>query len=208
MLLGLAAIGAAIWWFFFRPRAGFKNSIVTSVPRTFIVFDFETTGLSATTDQIIEIGAIRVNQGSNEHQTFQSLVKSDRPIGAETTRLTGITQTMLDESGKDISEILPEFREFVGDSLMVAFNAPFDRSFLIAACKKAQLPMFPNKMDCALKRVRKAYPGLKSYRLTDLAKVGKLTLEGQHRALGDSQRAMIVYLSAMKALEKPTKQNS
>jgi DNA polymerase III epsilon subunit family exonuclease len=201
-LLGLVIIAIAVWWFFFRSAKKAKTSIVKSVPATFIVFDFETTGLSAATDQIIEIGAIRVNQGSNEHQTFQSFVKPDRPISAETTRLTGITQAMIDESGREISELLPDFREFVGDHLMVAFNSSFDRSFLAAACKKAQLPMFPNKMDCALKKARQAFPGLKSYRLIDLAKKGKLTLEGQHRALGDSQRAMIVYLSAMKAMDQ------
>lgn len=199
-LFGLAIIGVAVWWFFFRRRPDAKNSIVMSVPMTFIVFDFETTGLSPATEQIIEIGAIRVNQGSSEHQTFQSLVKPDRPISADTTRLTGITQAMIDESGKDLAEILPQFREFVGDHLMVAFNTPFDRSFLTAACKKTQVPMFSNKMDCALKKARQAFPDLKSYRLIDLAKAGKLSLDDQHRALGDSQRAMIVYLSSMKVL--------
>jgi DNA polymerase III subunit epsilon len=204
-LIGLLMLGGVIWWFFFRPRTKAKNAIVKSVPTTFIVFDFETTGLSAQTNEIIEIGAIRVNQGTTEHQTFQSLVKPSTRISAKTTKLTGITQAMIDDDARELSEILPAFREFVGDSLMVAFNAQFDRSFLVAACEKIQLPMFSNKIDCALKKARQGFPGLDSYRLSDLAKMGNLTMEGQHRALSDSQRAMTVYLASMNAIEKRKK---
>lgn len=168
------------------------------LPEQFVVFDLETTGLKPDLHEIIEIGAIRVNRDSDNHDTFQSLVKPTKKIPKRITEITGITQAMVDKDGEDLEVILPQFLDFIGDLPLVTYNADFDMSFLKAAIDKTQARKGPlkNRVSCALKMARRAWPGLKSYKLPDLAKKGNLSDEGEHRALGDCKRATIVYAAA------------
>ena len=157
------------------------------LPDEFVVFDLETTGLSATTDEIIEIGAIRVARNTESHLTFQSLVRPSREVSAGITRLTGITQGMLNAQGRPVSEVLPLFLEFVGDCPLVAFNAPFDMGFLRQAAKRCGLS-FINPHTCALQRSRKAWPELPGHKLVDLARLHSIQTIDSHRALARGLR--------------------
>jgi DNA polymerase III epsilon subunit family exonuclease len=167
------------------------------LPERFVVFDFETTGLNPDTHEIIEIGAIRVNRDSDNHDTFQALVKPTKKIPKKITEITGITQDLVEKEGEPLEALLPQFLEFIGGFPLVSYNAEFDMAFLAAAISKTQSDkQINNPVSCALKMARRAWPGLKSYRLPDLAKIGKLPDEDNHRALGDCKRTMIVYTSA------------
>lgn len=167
------------------------------LPEQFIVFDLETTGLKPEQHEIIEFGAIRVNRESKHHETFQALVKPKKKIPKKITELTGITQEMVDREGEPLKSTLPEFLKFVGDLPLVSFNSEFDIAFLEAALAQCEPEArITNRVSCALKMARRAWPGRKSYRLVDLAKDGGISLEGSHRALGDCQRALLVYTSA------------
>jgi DNA polymerase-3 subunit epsilon len=169
------------------------------LPERFVVFDLETTGLDAKNDEIIEIGAIRVNRDSTLHETFATLIKTGNGIPKTIQRLTGITPAMLDAEGEPLASALQEFRDFIGDLPVVSFNAEFDIGFLAAAGRKHGIA-FANNVSCALIMSRRAWPGRKSYRLTDLAEDGKLSADGTHRALADCQRALIVYAAAASEL--------
>ncbi len=172
------------------------------VPGEFVVLDLETTGLSPETNEIIEIGAIRVNRKSDRHPTFQSLVKPGERLPAKIIQLTGITQAMVDSEGLPPSVVLAQLKEFVGDLPIVTFNAAFDMGFIWKAAKRHEVPM-NNRYACALKLARRAYPGLSSYRLADLAKIGKLSDKHTHRALGDCMRTAPIFMaSVMKIGEK------
>lgn len=116
------------------------------------------------------------------------------------TDLTGITQQMIEADGQPLDRALREFAEFVGDLRLVTFNAEFDMAFLNAATSKMGMASFRNPISCALKMSRRAWPGRKSYRLSELSKDGNLSAEGTHRALGDCQRALIVYSAAASKL--------
>ena len=105
---------------------------------TFIVFDLETTGLSPISDEIIEIGAVKLQNGKIV-DTFSEFVNPGRPIPANIVELTGITDAMV-ESAPDITQILPRFLEFSQDGVMVAHNASFDMSFLREACRRQHFP--------------------------------------------------------------------
>jgi DNA polymerase-3 subunit epsilon len=172
------------------------------LPVRFVVFDLETTGLDVKKHHIIEIGAIRVNRDSTVHDTFQSLVKPGRRISKNIERLTGITQAMLDADGEPVASALQGFRDFIGDLPLVSFNAEFDMAFLAAAGQKHGFA-FANHVSCALTMSRRAWPGRRSYRLADLARDGKLSDEGTHRALEDCRRTMIVYGAAASQLQRP-----
>jgi len=169
------------------------------LPQHFVVLDLETTGLNPERSEIIEFGAIRVTLNSQTHATFQTLVKPLRRIPARITEITGITQDMVDREGLQLEDALRQFVEFIGDLPLVTFNAEFDIGFLHAAARQHGLAI-PNRYTCALKRARRAWPGLSSYRLADLAKLGNLSGEDTHRALGDCSRALIIFTSATSTL--------
>ncbi|DAB30571.1 MAG TPA: DNA polymerase III subunit epsilon [Sulfurimonas sp. UBA12504] len=172
------------------------------LPEHFVVFDLETTGLKPDTHEIIEFGAIRVNLNSDKHDTFQALVLPRKKIPKKITEITGITQEMVGKNGDSLETTLPQFIEFIGDFPLVSFNAEFDMAFLTNAIQKTQASgLANNHVSCALKMARRAWPGRKSYRLTDLAKDGGLSAKGTHRALDDCKRTLIVYTAAATILK-------
>jgi DNA polymerase-3 subunit epsilon len=200
MIWILLIIGAAIFgYLFFKNRDAAPKVSLDHLPERFIVLDLETTGLDANKHEIIEIGAIRVNRTSIHHETFQALLKPTRKVPKRITDLTGITQEMVDAGGEPPEKVLREFLNFIGDLHLVTFNADFDMAFLYATASRHQLEV-NNKFSCALKMARRAWPGRKSYRLADLARDGNLSDEGTHRALGDCQRALLVYTAAASKL--------
>lgn len=99
--------------------------------REFIFFDFETTGLSPRTDRVIEIAALRVGQGGAVLGSFESLIRIDRHLPPFITKLTGISDKML-VNQRAASIVFPEFFEFIGNSVVVSYNIPFDMGFLRA----------------------------------------------------------------------------
>ena len=101
---------------------------------TYVVFDIETTGFSAVTDRIIEIGAVKVEDGKITDK-FSTFVNPKRPIPFRITELTSITDEMVIDS-PDIETILPQFIEFIGDAVLVAHNASFDVGFIEQNCKR------------------------------------------------------------------------
>lgn len=200
-LLGALVI-AAICWFFLRRSTGGKQEISTEhLPEAFVVLDLETTGLDASRHEIIEVGAIRYRKGSTTHDTYQSLIKPARNVPRRITEITGITQAMLEHEGKQPGIVLREFAEFVGDLRLVTFNAEFDMAFLHAAYDKEALPRLKNKVSCALKMARRAWPRRKGYRLSDLASDGDIADGQAHRALEDARRALIIYAAAVSRLK-------
>jgi len=184
-------------------RAFSSKPDLSVLPPQFIVLDLETTGLKPDQHEIIEIGAIRVHRDSNKHDTFQALVKPSQKVPAKITELTGITQAMIDADGGEPATALRDLHSFVGDHRIVTFNAEFDMGFLHQAAARHGL-RFSNDVSCALKMARRAWPGRKSYRLTDLARDGNLALNDEHRALGDCQRALHIYAAAASKLRSPT----
>ena len=169
------------------------------LPPKFVVFDLETTGLDERKDQIIEIGAIRVNRDNDVHDTFQTLVKPTRKIPRAITRLNGISQEMVDREGMPSELAVREFVNFIQDLPLVSFNAEFDMPFLQRLASQHGIVLH-NSVSCALRTARLAWPGRTSYRLADLARDGGLLQDNTHRALADCRRALIVYTSAASVL--------
>ena len=173
---------------------------LSSVPQKFVVFDLETTGLDPTRHEIIEIGAIRVNRDSDVHDTFESLVRPIKRIPKRITQINGISQDMVDHEGEPLETVLRDFAEFIKDLPLVSFNADFDMAFLRNSARQHNI-VIRNRVSCALKMARRAWPGRNSYRLRDLAKDGGLSDGDTHRALGDCRRTVIVYTAAASRLK-------
>ena len=196
MLVLWLIVLAILAFIIYRARERLRErATIAHLPQTFVVFDLETTGLDCETHEIIEIGAIRVLRDSTNHVTYQALVKPTKKIPALITKKTGITQAMTESEGVPLDQAVREFIEFIGDSRLVAFNAAFDMGFIKRAASQQGL-VLENEVSCALKMARRAFPGRNSYRLDDLSADGNLGTDGAHRALKDSERALIVYASA------------
>ncbi len=196
-LIILAAIG---YWLYSGSRASASAPIdISHLPDQFVVFDLETTGLDASKHQIIEIGAIRVNRSSDTHDTYQNLVRAKRKLPKKIVELTGITDELLKSDGVPLEDALNAFADFLGDLRLVSFNADFDLAFLHNAATEHGLE-FRNPTSCALKMARRAWPKRASFRLNDLARDGNLSMSNQHRALGDCERALHVYIAAASKL--------
>jgi DNA polymerase III epsilon subunit family exonuclease len=158
-----------------------------------VVLDFETTGLSAYSHNILEVAAIRVMPGQDTCHYYQALVKQDRRLPKKITEITGITDDMA-ASGVDPAEAVEGLLGFVGQDPIVAYNAVFDIGFLNAACEKHITAKFKRGgHSCALKLARRTWDWLPNHRLGTVASHLKLDLSGQHRALDDARRAAEVY---------------
>ncbi len=154
----------------------------------FTVVDLETTGGRAGPGTIIEIGAYRM-VGRRLTESFSTLV---RPNGGVVPRfitgLTSITTEMVREA-PPIEDVLPGFREFMGERVMVAHNAAFDFGFLDFEYRRIFGIGLANPVLCTLKMSRRFMPSLKRRRLDLLAEHFGLSLEGRHRGIGDARMA-------------------
>lgn len=152
---------------------------------TFCVVDLETTGGSAVTDRITEVGAVRV-RGGECLGTLQTFVNPGCAIPPSITVLTGITEAMVVEA-PPIDAVLPTLLEFIGDAVVVGHNVRFDVGFLDAALQRSGRDRLTNRRvdTCALARrlVRDEVPNC---RLGTLAGRFGLPHQPSHRALDDA----------------------
>jgi len=195
MLWLMFIIVAAIVAYFLLRNKSQKNADISLLPEQFVVVDIETTGLEPEKHEIIEICAIKVNRDSKVHTTFSALVKPEKKASKKITELTGITNEMLESEGEKLESAMTEFLNFVGDLRLVYYNAPFDHTFLTNAANLIEKKI-ENPVSCALDMSRRAWPELKSYKLANLAAMGGLNTNGNHRALKDCELTMTVYAAA------------
>jgi DNA polymerase III subunit epsilon len=154
---------------------------------SFTVVDLETTGGRAGPGAIIEIGAWKM-AGRRLLESYQTLVRPHRAIPHFITGLTSISNEMV-RAAPRIDEVLPAFRAFLGDSVMVAHNAAFDFSFLDFEFRRIFGIGLNNPVLCTLRMARRFMPSLKRKRLDALAEHFGLSTEGRHRGLGDARMA-------------------
>ena len=150
----------------------------------YVVFDIETTGFSPVTNRIIEIGAVKVENGQITDR-FSAFVNPQVPIPFEIEKLTGISDSMVIDADT-IEVILPRFLEFVGDAALVAHNASFDVGFIKENAKRQNIPFELTYVD-TVGIARTLLTGQAKYTLDAVAKTLKISLENHHRAVDDAE---------------------
>jgi len=160
-----------------------KENILEAFPEGVVIFDLETTGLSALINNILEIGAIKVTPEGLT--TFKTLVNPEVEIPASNTAIHGITGDMVKDSPK-IKEVLPKFMNFVGDLPLVAHNAQFDLGFITYDLHMLGLPFGNSDVYCTIRLSRLVFKDFPSHRLGNLAKQLNIPLERAHRAEDDA----------------------
>ncbi len=159
---------------------------------TFVVVDLETDGGSPEGAGITEIGAVKVRGGEVVGE-FQTLVRLGRPLPPFIRALTGITDDML-RGAPPLEAAVPSFLEFARGTVLVAHNAPYDVSFLKAACSRMGIPWpDPPVVDTArLARHVLTRDEVPNCKLGTLARHFRAGVTPNHRALSDARATVDV----------------
>lgn len=162
-----------------------------SLDGTFICFDIETTGLSARKDKITEIGAVKVVNGEVVDE-FSTFANPEMPIPARITELTGITDAMVKDAPSQ-SEAVKAFLDFADGGILVAHNAPFDTSFIRAACENMSVPYNYTSIDTVV-ICRSILNDIKNCKLDTVAKYLRLGDFNHHRATDDARMLSAIFI--------------
>ncbi|RLL45348.1 PolC-type DNA polymerase III [Oceanobacillus piezotolerans] len=152
---------------------------------SYVVFDVETTGLSAVYDTIIELAAVRIEKGEIVDR-FERFANPHHPLSDTTIELTGITDEMVKDA-PEVEEVLKDFHKWMGDSILVAHNASFDMGFLNQGLKRIGYEKANNPVIDTLELARFLFPELKNHRLNTLCKKLDIELTQHHRAIYDAE---------------------
>ena len=160
-----------------------ENEKGQSLDDSYVVFDLETTGLSAVNHRIIEIGAVKVEEGRITER-FSTFVNPREPIPFEIEQLTGISDEMVIDAPA-IEEVLPEFLKFCGGCVLIAHNASFDAGFIEENCRRLGIETdFTVGDTVAMARI--LLPSLSKFKLDHVAKALGIPLDHHHRAVDDA----------------------
>lgn len=176
-----------------------KGKSLIEIPNKYIAFDIETTGLDPMYDEIIEIGAIKIEDGK-EIETFSTLIKPEYEIDEFITELTGITNEMVMDAPK-INEVLPKFMDFIKDSVILGHNVNFDINFIYDNLINEDMHPITNDFVDTLRLSRRLLPELKHHRLSDLANYYNIDSTGSHRSLTDVRITIDIFKNLEKLVE-------
>ncbi len=165
----------------------------------FVVLDVETTGLNTATDEIIEIGAVRIENG-REVGEFSQLINPGRPLPDKIVEITGITTAMLRDQ-PTLEQVAPDFAKFIEGAALAAHNASFDMAFIKRMLSRIGLGFDYPVLD-TLTLARNLYPQSKNHKLGTLCKLLDISLVNAHRAVHDARATSLMMLKSFENLEK------
>ena len=166
---------------------------------TYVVFDVETTGLSAVYNKLIQVAASKMHKG-NVIEQFDEFIDPGHPLSEFTTQLTGITDDMV-RGSKPLEQVLKEFQAFCQGSILVAHNATFDVGFMNMNYQRHHLPVIKQPVIDTLEFARNLYPEFKRHGLGPLTKRFQVSLESHHLANFDAEatgRLLFIFLNDAK----------
>ena len=176
-----------------------ENPKGQSFSDSYVVFDIETTGFSPEKNRIIEIGAVKVEDGKITDK-FSTFINPDVPIPFDIEQLTGINDSMVLDAPR-IDIVLPQFLEFCRGCAMVAHNAAFDIGFITYNAHSLGLEFSPTVLD-TVALARLLLPNLNRFKLDTVAKAVGVSLENHHRAVDDAGATAEIFVEFVKMLRE------
>jgi DNA polymerase III epsilon subunit family exonuclease len=155
---------------------------------TVVALDLEATNGNPKTEDIIEIGAVKLSVTGREE--FQSFVKPERPLMPFVSKLTGITSDML-EDAPPVDEAVERFRVFLGDATLVVQNASFDIALLTREFGKLSYKLHNSVVD-TVNLAQAALPGKRKRGLDTLGRLYNVPQGQRHRALDDAKITLAI----------------
>ncbi|WP_371863474.1 PolC-type DNA polymerase III [Lacticaseibacillus zhaodongensis] len=167
------------------PVAYRNDADVPLADQTYVVFDTETTGLSAVYDKVIELAAVKMKDGA-VIDSFEEMINPGFALSDFTMNLTHITNEMVQNGGTE-EQVFTKFAEFSKDCILVGHNVTFDIGFLNAAHDRLKLPEITQPVIDTLELSRALHPEIKNHKLDSLTKRYNISLENHHRANADAE---------------------
>lgn len=159
--------------------------------KAMVFLDLETTGLDPLNDQIIEIGAIKIEQGQTVE--FHCLVQTDHTVSPAVTELTGISQEML-RAGTPLSDSMHALRDFIDGVTLIGYNISFDIRFINAAFSKFNIDRIQNTVIDLISICKKKNSFQANYKFETSLKEYQITNTVPHRALEDARLMHQLYM--------------
>ncbi|HZL72732.1 MAG TPA: 3'-5' exonuclease [Planctomycetota bacterium] len=167
----------------------------------FAVLDVETTGLSHEQGhRVCEVGVIKLRAGK-EIDRYHTLVHPGMPVPEEAQRIHKITDEMLKEA-PPFGQVSRKLREFLAGTVMIAQNARFDLGFINSEFIRSGLGKLAIPVVDTITLARRVRPGLSGYSLDRLAHHFQITVDTRHRAMGDCEVTVQVFLECLKTLRQ------
>lgn len=163
----------------------------------YVVLDLETTGLDYDNDRIIEVGLLKM-KGDEIVDQFQCFVQGGRSLPEAVTKLTGITNEMVETEGIKEEAAFEKIQDFVGNDLVVGYNVQFDMNFIQRLGERAGKSMTIKKTRDVLQLARRKIEDLENYQLKTVAEYFSLDTGNVHRALPDCELTYRIYLELNK----------
>lgn len=160
-----------------------KGKSLLSIESEYVCIDLETTGLSPEFDSIIEISAVKVVRGEIVDK-YTSLINPKCHISKFISQLTGITDDLVKDA-PTIDEVLPEYLNFIGNSIIIGHNVNFDVNFIYDKSERITKKYFSNNFIDTMRLSKLLIKSLEHYRLKDIADVLNVEYTNAHRSLSD-----------------------
>lgn len=188
----------------FLPRPVFEREDLLQANLTdlnYVIVDTETTGLQLSQgDKVISISAVRIQRGRVQNTgIFNTLVNPGRPIPAESTEIHKIDDSMV-TGAPAMSDAYGQFVEYLGDSVLVAHNAAFDKKCLDMAADEAGLPRINNPVLDTIFLSYALHQEIEGHSLEAIAERMGITIEGRHTSLGDARATAHIFLGLLALL--------
>ncbi|MGL5576947.1 MAG: 3'-5' exonuclease [Sarcina sp.] len=180
------------------------NTYDNSINGDIIVFDVESTGTDVTSDEIIQIAAIKLNNKGEVIDTYERFIKPDKSVGAS-AKVHGFTDEYLSEYGLDKIEVLKEFREYTKNKLVVGHNVQYDINIFTSELNRYDIgePMFKGFYD-TLDIYRRFHPLEKHHKLEYLSEKFKTKHKPSHNAMDDITATAELLVKAIEEKIRPT----
>lgn len=188
----------------FLPRPVFEREALLQAyleDLDYVVVDTETTGLQLSEgDKVISISAVRIRGGRVQNTgIFNTLVNPGRPIPPESTEIHHLDDAMVADA-PTMNEVYPQFIEYLGDSVLVAHNAAFDKKCLDMAADDAGLPQIDNPVLDTIFLSYALHEEIEGHSLEALAERMGITINGRHTSLGDARATAHIFLGLLSLL--------
>lgn len=169
-----------------------------------IVFDVESTGVDVTSDEIIQIAAVKIDNKGNIIDTFERFIKPTKSVGAS-AKVHHFTDEYLEKHGLEKEEVLKEFREYTKDKIVVGHNVQYDINIFSSELSRCKIgaPLFKGFYD-TLDIYRRFYPMEKNHKLEYLSKRFETTHKPNHNALADIKATTELLVMAIEKKIRPT----